>query len=84
MDMCTDWELYNIVDNLPNLDRNLWESSRLIAYVVAQVNSKKKLTFQDICSFKWEQPEESEPQVEISNDDINRLKELSKKWEKQD
>jgi len=54
MDMCTDWELYNIVDNLPNLDRNLWESSRLIAYVVAQVNSKKKLTFQDICSFKWE------------------------------
>ncbi len=84
MDMCTDWELYNIVDNLPNLDRSLWESSRLIAYVVAQVNSKKKLRFKDICSFKWEESDNLEPQIEISNDDIDKLKELSKKWEKRD
>jgi hypothetical protein len=80
MDVCTDWELNDIVDNILSLDRNLWESSRLIAYVMAQVNSKKKLTFKDICSFKWEEIKH-EPQVDISNDDINRLKELSRKWE---
>ncbi len=82
LDRCTDWELNDMVDNIPYLDRNLWESTRLIAYVMAQVNSRKKLTFQDICTFKWDdstKPEEK--QVDISDDDINRLKELSKQWE---
>lgn len=82
LDRCTDWELNDMVDNIPYLDRNLWESTRLIAYVMAQVNSRKKLSFQDICTFKWDDSSEpEEKQVDISDDDINRLKELSKQWE---
>ncbi len=85
LDRCTEWELNDIVDNLPYLDRNLWESSRLNAYVTAQVNSKKKLTFQDICTFKWEETDlQDKVQMDITEDDISRLKQLSKQWEKQD
>ena len=80
MDDCTDWELNNLIENIPYLDRNLWESSRLNSYVTAQVNSRKKISFQDICTFKWEEKETEEEDIEISDDDIQRLKQLSKKW----
>lgn len=66
------------------MDRNLWETARLNAYVVAQVNSRKHITQQDICKFKWEDKEafvkKEEADYEISTEDINRLKELSKQF----
>lgn len=78
MDKLTDWEINDIVLNLPYLDRNLWETCRLNTYVVAQSNSTKKLTMQDIAKFKWEESVETESNIEISNEDIQRLKEKSK------
>lgn len=78
MDDCTDWELNNLIENIQYLDRNLWESSRLNSYVTAQVNSRKKISFQDICTFKWEEKETED--IEISDDDIQRLKQLSRIW----
>jgi hypothetical protein len=67
------------------MDRNLWETARLNAYVVAQVNSRKHITQQDICKFKWEDKDafvkKEESNYEISTADINRLKELSTKFE---
>lgn len=83
MDECTDWEVNDILECLPYTDRNLWESQRLNAFVTAQVNSRKKLQMHDICEFKWEEKTENknEDDVEISTEDINRLKELSKQWE---
>lgn len=53
--------------------RDEWEQARLIAYMVAQVNSKKKLTFQDITKFYWEN-EQEEHDTSISRKDIERLK----------
>lgn len=86
MDRCSVWELNDIIENLPYLDRNLWETSRLQTYVLAQVNSKRHLTQQEILRFKWEEENKEdyvqpEKNVDISNDDIKRLKELSKQWE---
>ncbi len=85
MDNCTVWEINDILFNLPYIDRNLWETARLNAYVVAQVNSKKHITQQDICKFKWEDKDafvkKDENVYEISTEDINRLKELSAKFE---
>lgn len=69
------WEINDIIQLLPYLDRNLWETSRLNAYVTAQVNSRKTLKQNDICKFKWE---ESEENIEISNEDIERLKQKAK------
>ena len=80
MDDCTDWELNNLIENIPYLDRNLWESSRLNSYVTAQVNSRKKISYQDICNFKCEEKETEEKNIEISDDDIERLKQLSMIW----
>lgn len=86
MDECTNWEINDLIDYLPYLDRNLWESQRLIAYVTAQVNSRKKLTQQDICKFPWEEKNieefvREEADTTISDEDINRLKNLAKRWE---
>lgn len=65
------------------MDRNLWETSRLQAYIIAQCNSTKKITQQDICTFKWEDNNnvlKSPSDIEIATEDINRLKELSNQF----
>ena len=49
-----------------------WEQARMIAYLIAQTNSKKKLTFQDITKFYWEKEEEQD--TSISKEDIERLR----------
>ena len=87
MDKCTDWEVNDLIENIPYLDRNLWEGNRLNAYVSAQANCKHKIKFQDVCKFKWEEQEDKNDVVEpmeqeISNEDIERLKKLSQEWEK--
>lgn len=50
-----------------------WEQARLIAYLVAQTNSTKKLKMSDIIEFPWEK-ESSEKNTEITNADLERLK----------
>lgn len=89
MDKCSLWEINDIIENLPFMDRNLWETARLNAYVVAQVNSRKHITQQDICKFKWEDKEafvkKEEKDYEISNADIERLKKLgNQQWQEID
>ena len=61
-----------------------WEQSRMIAYMIAQTNSKKKLTFQDITKFYWEDEEEKHD-TSITKEDIERLKIRAKQimeWQK--
>lgn len=52
-------------------NKDLWEANRLIAYMVAQVNSKKRLQLQDIVRFPWE---EVQGDTSISKEDIERLR----------
>ena len=89
MDEMQTWEINDMIENIPYTDRALWETARVNAYVVAQVNSRKKLTQQDILKFKWEDMSNfmhEDHIIEMSNEDIKRLEELSKnfknvKWE---
>jgi len=76
MDEMQDYEIQDCLDNIPYLNTNEWESARLNAYVTAQVNSKKKLSPQDIVKFAWEK-EEVSSNIEISNEDIDRLRKKS-------
>lgn len=79
-DECTTWELNDILENIPYLNRSSWEQSRLQTYVIAQVNSKKKLTQQDILKFKWEDMSgmlAEEHDTSISKYDIQRLENLA-------
>ena len=53
-------------------DREGWEQARMISLVIAQINSKNTITPQSIMKFPWdEQPEK----VEVTAEDIKRLKE---------
>ena len=72
-----------MIELIPYCDRNSWEQSRMNAYILAQVNSRKKLSPSDIVSFKWEDNYELEEHItSITDEDIERLKNLSKQWEK--
>lgn len=52
-----------------------WEQARLISYLIAQVNSKKKLKFSDIMEFHWDKETEIEG---VSNEEITQLREQAK------
>lgn len=55
-----------------------WEQSRLIAYMIAQTNSTKKLKLTDILKFQWDK---EEAETSISNADVDRLREQAKQYE---
>lgn len=57
--------------------RDEWEQARLIAYIVAQVNSTKKLAPSDIIAFPWEK-NDAEPDIAA----IEELKAKAKEYEK--
>ena len=58
--------------------KDSWEQARLVAYIIAQCNSTKKLKLQDISTFYWEEPEEDD--TYISTSDLNRLKDKAKQY----
>lgn len=83
-DKATLWEINNIIENIPYLDRNLWESQRIIAYISAQAASKKRIEMRDIIKFKWDDnilEAAASGDIEISNEEIERLKKLAEKWQ---
>lgn len=55
-----------------------WERTRMIMYVMAQVNSTKSLTPETLFPFPWD--EEQEP-VEIDENDLKELRERAKSME---
>ena len=58
-----------------------WEQTRLIAYVIAQTNSKKRLKLEDIIKFPWDSQYKTESQT-ISKTDIERLNKLAQTYTK--
>lgn len=51
--------------------KDSWEQARLIAFIVAQANSTKKLKVSDIISFGWD---EELKETTVSNERAERLK----------
>lgn len=60
--------------------RDSWEQSRMIAYIIAQVNSRKKLNPTDIIKFAWDNEEEINKETSISNEDLERLRKKAKEY----
>lgn len=58
--------------------KDSWEQSRLVAYMVAQTNSTKRLKLTDILKFHWDK---DEAETSISNADVDRLREKAKQFE---
>ena len=61
------YELQTLIDKLYLRSKNNWEQARLIAYIVAQVNSKKKLKLTDVLEFPWENQSNKENQKVTDN-----------------
>lgn len=80
LDRMQPWEITNIIEAIPYADRNQWEQTRLKIFSTASMFSKSNLTVTDIMRFKWD--EEQEPQTDITQTDIDRLKEQAKLFEK--
>lgn len=81
MDKMKDYEVYLLLDNIQYSEKNDWERSRFESYVVAQVNSKKKIKPTDLVKFSWDNNDK--PSTEISTQDIERLKKKSEEIIKQ-
>lgn len=81
MDKMEDWELFELFKVLQYTDRNGWEQTRFISYLIAQTNSKKKLQVENIMKFPWDE-NHKDNNIEISDNEISMLKSLAKEYAK--
>lgn len=77
MDELELYEVNDIIECLPYLDKNEWERNRGIMYSVFQSQCTKQIKPTDIIKFPWDNVT-VEDETSISNDDIERLKNKSK------
>lgn len=84
LDKMKPYELSIICDSLHLRTKDSWEQARMVAYMTAQVNSKKKLKPTDIIEFAWEtkhtnQKASNKP---ITQEDVERIKAMALEREK--
>lgn len=79
----TEYELYILYDNLEYSDFTTKEMSRILGYIVAQTQSRKKLKPEDIMSFPWDSNhvEKSIHKVD-TKEDIEKARRFRDKFEK--
>jgi hypothetical protein len=76
MDEMQEYEVSELLDGIPYLDKNDWERSRYSIYTNIQMNSKKKLKPTDVLKFSWDN-EDNDTTTSITNADIERLNKKS-------
>lgn len=78
LDSMAMYEIEPLVSSLLLRHKESWEQTRILAYILAQVNSTKKLKPTDILSFTWDKEEVGN--TAISNEDVERLKNKALKY----
>ena len=81
LDEAQEYEVYLLYDSLQYANRAEWEQTRLIMYVIAQTQSRKKIDMTDIMSLPWDELFE-EHNTEMTNEQRDMLKERAKAMEK--
>lgn len=79
MDKLQWYELSNLVEGIPYLDRNGWEQTRAELYTLTSMFAKEKMKPIDVMRFAWE-GEVPEEKNTITNEDLSRLKEQAKNY----
>lgn len=74
LDKIESYEIKALLEHQHMKDKESWEQARLIAYITAQANSKKKLTLQSIIKFPWENESKKQKPEMMSDKDLSRLK----------
>lgn len=81
MDEMEMYEIRAVMDYEFLAHKDSWEQARLVAYLVAQSNSSKKINLTDIAKFYWEKEEaSSDTTTTLSNTDKERLKEMANQY----
>lgn len=73
------YELSVILESLHLRQRDSWEQTRMISYIIAQSNSSKTLKLTDIMKFEWDQ-ETEDNDTKITKEDIERIKQKSNEY----
>lgn len=81
LDKMKPYELSIICDSLHLRTKDNWEQARLVAYIMAQVNTQKKLKPADIIKFAWETEKEVDTKP-LSIDEVERIKAMALQREK--
>lgn len=74
------YEIRAIMDYQYYAYKDGWEQSRLVAYLIAQSNSTKKIKLTDIMRFYWDDEKEEASDTSISTEDINRLRQKAQQY----
>lgn len=75
------YEVSALLEKMQYRHRDAWEQTRLIMYVIAQSNSKKKLSPEEIMKFPWEDEKGSEERMpEPTEEEVNALREKMKQY----
>lgn len=74
-------EAESFLDGLNRRNRESWEQTRLLGYIIAQSNSTKTLKQTDILRFPWD--EEEKKDTSVTNEDMKRLRAKAKALESQ-
>ena len=80
MDKMQPYEVETMIEAIPYADRPTWEQTRLKIFSTASMFSKNALSVTDIMRFKWDALE-TEPDTEITQPEIDRLKQTAKSFE---
>ena len=70
------YELEAILDNLQLRHKQNWEQTRLLAYIIAQSNSTKKINITDVIKFSWDNAKDETIDI-MTDEDKNRLRKKS-------
>lgn len=75
-------EVRCFLEGLNMRNRESWEQTRLLGYIIAQANSTKTLTPSDIIRFPWDEQKDKKD-TSVSDADMKRLREKAKIIESQ-
>lgn len=63
------YELDALMDNIYLVDRGDWERTRSLGYIIAQCNSKRKLSPSKILHFPWDDEKSDSDQEKLSEEE---------------
>ena len=74
-------EVESFIDGLNRRNRESWEQTRSLGFIIAQSNSTKTLKQTDILRFSWD--EEEKKDTSVTDEEIQRLRAKAKEVESQ-
>lgn len=80
LDRMTFGEVETFLMGFNRRNRDTWEQTRIIGYIIAQANSTKKLKQTDILRFPWDESKEDRD-THVSDEEIARLRAKAKQIE---